>query len=171
MSLDENLILFIWQKNFHESKTYASLIESIQYLPKDSHPYQLFIPNTLPFVYQSDAGWEEYYDYIFPEDAANQPNLKLLAMAKMWKKQQQEDEKEEDDEEGQQVPQGNEAEDSSEPEEQGPAASREQPENEYDDRDDDNESSSSSSDSESDGGDREGDKDKTEETKADTENH
>uniref|UniRef100_A0A672FKK1 Crooked neck pre-mRNA splicing factor 1 n=1 Tax=Salarias fasciatus TaxID=181472 RepID=A0A672FKK1_SALFA len=36
----------------------------------------------------SDAGWEEYYDYIFPEDAANQPNLKLLAMAKMWKRQQ-----------------------------------------------------------------------------------
>uniref|UniRef100_A0A8C6WLY8 Crooked neck pre-mRNA splicing factor 1 n=1 Tax=Neogobius melanostomus TaxID=47308 RepID=A0A8C6WLY8_9GOBI len=36
----------------------------------------------------SDAGWEEYYDYIFPEDSANQPNLKLLAMAKMWKKQQ-----------------------------------------------------------------------------------
>ena len=35
---------------------------------------------------QSDAGWEEYYDYIFPEDAANQPNLKLLAMAKLWKK-------------------------------------------------------------------------------------
>ncbi|KAF7647503.1 hypothetical protein LDENG_00171390 [Lucifuga dentata] len=44
----------------------------------------------------SDAGWEEYYDYIFPEDAANQPNLKLLAMAKMWKRQQMEaeDEKE-----------------------------------------------------------------------------
>ena len=38
--------------------------------------------------HQSDAGWEEYYDYIFPEDAANQPNLKLLAMAKMWKRQQ-----------------------------------------------------------------------------------
>ncbi|KAE8601163.1 hypothetical protein XENTR_v10013561 [Xenopus tropicalis] len=40
----------------------------------------------------SDAGWEEYYDYIFPEDAANQPNLKLLAMAKLWKKQQKEEE-------------------------------------------------------------------------------
>ncbi|XP_077594244.1 crooked neck-like protein 1 [Stigmatopora nigra] len=39
----------------------------------------------------SDAGWEEYYDYIFPEDAANQPNLKLLAMAKMWKKKQQQE--------------------------------------------------------------------------------
>uniref|UniRef100_A0AAQ5YTB9 Crooked neck-like protein 1 n=1 Tax=Amphiprion ocellaris TaxID=80972 RepID=A0AAQ5YTB9_AMPOC len=42
----------------------------------------------------SDAGWEEYYDYIFPEDAANQPNLKLLAMAKMWKRQQMTDESE-----------------------------------------------------------------------------
>nr|XP_060630070.1 crooked neck-like protein 1 isoform X2 [Anolis sagrei ordinatus] len=44
----------------------------------------------------SDAGWEEYYDYIFPEDAANQPNLKLLAMAKLWKKQQQDDNPEQD---------------------------------------------------------------------------
>ncbi|KAK1337229.1 hypothetical protein QTO34_001852 [Cnephaeus nilssonii] len=45
----------------------------------------------------SDAGWEEYYDYIFPEDAANQPNLKLLAMAKLWKKQQQDKEAAEQD--------------------------------------------------------------------------
>merc|ERR1711920_816039 len=34
----------------------------------------------------SDGGWEEYFDYIFPEDEAAKPNLKLLAMAKMWKK-------------------------------------------------------------------------------------
>ncbi|KAJ8275018.1 hypothetical protein COCON_G00096430 [Conger conger] len=47
----------------------------------------------------SDAGWEEYYDYIFPEDAANQPNLKLLAMAKMWKKEQMQDEVDEEEEE------------------------------------------------------------------------
>uniref|UniRef100_A0A8C5FH56 Crooked neck pre-mRNA splicing factor 1 n=1 Tax=Gadus morhua TaxID=8049 RepID=A0A8C5FH56_GADMO len=47
----------------------------------------------------SDAGWEEYYDYIFPEDAANQPNLKLLAMAKMWKRQQQVDDDEDEEEE------------------------------------------------------------------------
>uniref|UniRef100_UPI00358F3A2E crooked neck-like protein 1 n=1 Tax=Myxine glutinosa TaxID=7769 RepID=UPI00358F3A2E len=39
----------------------------------------------------SEAGWEEFYDYIFPEDAANQPNLKLLTMAKMWKQKQQGD--------------------------------------------------------------------------------
>merc|ERR1712083_1185156 len=34
----------------------------------------------------SDQGWEEYFEYIFPEDEAAKPNLKLLAMAKMWKK-------------------------------------------------------------------------------------
>ncbi|KAK7151229.1 hypothetical protein R3I93_012234 [Phoxinus phoxinus] len=122
----------------------------------------------------SDAGWEEYYDYIFPEDAANQPNLKLLAMAKMWKKQQQDEEEQEeeedddddDDEEEQQVPQGKEPQESSEPEEEQPAAHREQKEKENDDRDD--ESSSSSSDSESDGQ-HEDDKEKTEQTKADPE--
>ena len=35
--------------------------------------------------FQTDAGWEEYFDYIFPEDEATKPNLKLLAMAKAWK--------------------------------------------------------------------------------------
>lgn len=33
----------------------------------------------------SDAGWEEYWDYVFPEDASAAPNLKLLQMARMWK--------------------------------------------------------------------------------------
>lgn len=37
----------------------------------------------------SDAGWEEYYDYIFPSDEAAQPNLRILAIAKQWKKQQE----------------------------------------------------------------------------------
>lgn len=36
----------------------------------------------------SDAGWEEYYDYIFPDDEANMPNFKLLQMARLWKKNQ-----------------------------------------------------------------------------------
>ena len=39
------------------------------------------------FLGGADAGgWEEYFDYIFPEDEGAKPNLKLLAMAKMWKK-------------------------------------------------------------------------------------
>ncbi|XP_067942125.1 crooked neck-like protein 1 [Watersipora subatra] len=33
----------------------------------------------------TDAGWEEYFDYIFPDDASAQPNLKLLEKAKQWK--------------------------------------------------------------------------------------
>jgi len=36
----------------------------------------------------SDEGWEEYYDYIFPEDEAASGtgrNMKLLAMAAKWK--------------------------------------------------------------------------------------
>merc|ERR1712071_110342 len=50
----------------------------------------------------SDAVWEEYFDYIFPEDEAAKPNLKLLAMAKMWKKNKEvggDAEEEEKDEE------------------------------------------------------------------------
>merc|ERR1719464_2685235 len=50
----------------------------------------------------SDQGWEEYFDYIFPEDEAAKPNLKLLAMAKMWKKNKDvggDAEEEENDEE------------------------------------------------------------------------
>ena len=39
-------------------------------------------------VYQddgSDAGWEEYWDYVFPDDVSAAPHLKLLQMARMWK--------------------------------------------------------------------------------------
>lgn len=35
----------------------------------------------------TEEGWEEVFDYIFPEDEAARPNLKLLAAAKNWKKQ------------------------------------------------------------------------------------
>lgn len=37
----------------------------------------------------TEAGWEEYFDYIFPSDEVAQPNLKLLALAKQWKTQKQ----------------------------------------------------------------------------------
>lgn len=33
-----------------------------------------------------DEGWEEVFDYIFPEDEMARPNLKLLAAAKNWRK-------------------------------------------------------------------------------------
>ena len=49
------------------------------------------------FCAQSDLGWEEYYDYIFPDDAKVQPNLKLLALAKQWKKGDDDDNPDADD--------------------------------------------------------------------------
>ncbi|CAB1444959.1 unnamed protein product [Pleuronectes platessa] len=104
----------------------------------------------------SDAGWEEYYDYIFPEDAANQPNLKLLAMAKMWKRKQV-------DVEGEGVPEKDPPAEEQMAEDTSPPASspENQPENDSDrntvieteqektNDDDDASSSSSSSSSES----------------------
>ncbi|XP_041951105.1 crooked neck-like protein 1 [Alosa sapidissima] len=128
----------------------------------------------------SDAGWEEYYDYIFPEDTANQPNLKLLAMAKMWKKKQEQEEEKDDEEmeEGQeesgedQEKSGEDQEKESDEDQQdketekdkemeesplaGPSKGRGSPpaepseENGYDDRDDEQESSSETDSSSSD---------------------
>jgi len=33
----------------------------------------------------SNAGWEEYYDYVFPDEQAAIPNLKILQRAHQWK--------------------------------------------------------------------------------------
>lgn len=109
---------------------------------------------------QSDAGWEEYYDYIFPEDAANQPNLKLLAMAKMWKRQQLVDK---DEEVPEKAPT---AEETTSPSSDEPAAPPEndsdrntatetEQEGTYDDRDDDSSSSSESDSEDEDDGEKE----------------
>jgi crooked neck len=38
---------------------------------------------------QPAGGFEEYFDYIFPDEDAGQGNLKLLQMAHMWKQKQQ----------------------------------------------------------------------------------
>ena len=38
----------------------------------------------------SEEGFEEYYDYIFPDEAGVAPNLKLLEAAQKWKRQQAE---------------------------------------------------------------------------------
>ncbi|TPX37486.1 hypothetical protein SmJEL517_g00707 [Synchytrium microbalum] len=46
------------------------------------------------------AGWEEHYDFIFPEDDKDKPSFKLLSMAQKWKMQQAlgNDDDDEDDE-------------------------------------------------------------------------
>lgn len=47
----------------------------------------LFIHPTL--LFQTEEGWEEVFDFVFPEDESQRPNLKLLASAKAWKKQKE----------------------------------------------------------------------------------
>eukprot|EP00271_Cylindrocystis_brebissonii_P015645 TRINITY_DN385_c0_g6_i1.p1 TRINITY_DN385_c0_g6~~TRINITY_DN385_c0_g6_i1.p1 ORF type:complete len:750 (+),score=202.63 TRINITY_DN385_c0_g6_i1:187-2436(+) len=37
----------------------------------------------------SQGGFEEYYDYLFPDEAGQQPNLKILEAAYRWKRQRQ----------------------------------------------------------------------------------
>lgn len=38
---------------------------------------------------QNELGWEEYYDYIFPDEQTKRSNLKFLEMARKWKQQQE----------------------------------------------------------------------------------
>ena len=47
----------------------------------------------------SDGGWEEYWDYVFPEDHTIESSLKLLQMARKWKQQQDGEEENEEEEE------------------------------------------------------------------------
>lgn len=119
---------------------------SVQYFFKNNSNLSLWF-------FQSDAGWEEYYDYIFPEDAANQPNRKLLAMVKLWKKQQIEEDAPErsPEEEETSTAAGNQA---ASPETDTNAAKEQKPEITYDDRDDEGSSSESDSHGE-DGGEKE----------------
>uniref|UniRef100_A0A2H6NHW4 Suppressor of forked domain-containing protein n=1 Tax=Micrurus carvalhoi TaxID=3147026 RepID=A0A2H6NHW4_9SAUR len=89
---EERLMLLESWKSFEEEYGIESSRERVDKLM----PEKVKKRRKLQAEDGSDAGWEEYYDYIFPEDAANQPNLKLLAMAKLWKKQQQDENPERD---------------------------------------------------------------------------
>lgn len=37
----------------------------------------------------SDAGWEEYFEYVFPEEQESNPKLKILERARLWKMAQE----------------------------------------------------------------------------------
>ena len=40
---------------------------------------------------EDEGGWEEFYDYIFPDDESQKRNLKIIEMAHKWKQQKQTD--------------------------------------------------------------------------------
>ncbi|PIK60199.1 putative crooked neck-like protein 1 isoform X2 [Apostichopus japonicus] len=78
---EERLVLLEAWKDFEEELGTEDSLENVQKLM----PKRVKKRRQIETEDGSDAGWEEYYDYIFPADEANAPNLKLLAMAKMWK--------------------------------------------------------------------------------------
>jgi len=79
----------------------------------------------------TDAGWEEYYDYIFPDDEVAAPSLKLLALAKQWKKAAPADgEEEEEEEESEEEESGEEEEEGSDGDEDAGEAIEETEKNE-----------------------------------------
>jgi len=46
----------------------------------------------------NDLGWEEYFDYQFPDDqGVGSSNLRILEMAAKWKKQQEDEDSDDDD--------------------------------------------------------------------------
>uniref|UniRef100_A0A1X7VPF0 Uncharacterized protein n=1 Tax=Amphimedon queenslandica TaxID=400682 RepID=A0A1X7VPF0_AMPQE len=47
----------------------------------------------------SEGGWEEYWDYVFPDDSSASSNLRLLQMARLWKQKGQSDTESEDEDE------------------------------------------------------------------------
>ncbi|CAK8693276.1 unnamed protein product [Clavelina lepadiformis] len=93
-SKEERLMLLeAWHK-FEESHGNTSTLELVSKLM----PKRVKKRRKVTTEGGIDAGWEEYYDYIFPEEEEAQPNLKLLAMAKMWKAKQENEESSSSDE-------------------------------------------------------------------------
>lgn len=52
----------------------------------------------------SKMRWEEYVDFVFPDDETAKPSLLLLAKAKEWVKKKQQQEQEQEQQEGSQTP-------------------------------------------------------------------
>lgn len=78
------LLLEAWRDFERESGDQQSLEKVMDKMPRRVKKRQKIISEA-----GVEEGWEEVFDYIFPEDEMARPNLKLLAAAKMWKKQKE----------------------------------------------------------------------------------
>jgi len=79
---DRLILLEAWrdfEKNFGSQQTLADV--------KAKLPRRLKKKRQLKAEDGTDAGWEEYYDYQFPDEESKGSNLKILEMARKWKKQ------------------------------------------------------------------------------------
>lgn len=75
------LILEAWRDFEKENGDEDSLDKVLKKMPRRVKKRQKIVSET-----GETEGWEEVFDYIFPEDEMAKPNLKLLAAAKNWKK-------------------------------------------------------------------------------------
>lgn len=75
------LILEAWRDFEKENGDEESLEKVLTKMPRRVKKRQKIVSET-----GETEGWEEVFDYIFPEDEMAKPNLKLLAAAKNWKK-------------------------------------------------------------------------------------
>lgn len=80
------ILLEAWRDFESEySKTGEEYQKVVEKLPRRVKKRQKIISDS-----GIEEGWEEVFDYIFPEDEMARPNLKLLAAAKNWKKKREE---------------------------------------------------------------------------------
>eukprot|EP00123_Amoebidium_parasiticum_P012254 comp21226_c0_seq1/m.28880 comp21226_c0_seq1/g.28880 ORF comp21226_c0_seq1/g.28880 comp21226_c0_seq1/m.28880 type:complete len:692 (-) comp21226_c0_seq1:5-2080(-) len=83
------MVLEAW-KDFEDTQGSEEWARQVgQKMPKKIKKRRLVDENVGP-----SAGYEEYYDYMFPDEKTAQPSLKLLQMAHMWKKMKTEGPKE-----------------------------------------------------------------------------
>jgi crooked neck len=75
------LLLEAWRDFEKEHGDEDSLKKVLEKMPRRVKKRQKIVSDS-----GQDEGWEEIFDYIFPEDEMARPNLKLLAAAKNWKK-------------------------------------------------------------------------------------
>lgn len=74
------ILLEAWREFEKNNGDTEHLDKVIQKMPRRVKKRQKIVSDS-----GSEEGWEEVFDYIFPEDEMGRPNLKLLAAAKMWK--------------------------------------------------------------------------------------
>lgn len=79
------ILLEAWREFESEHGTRDTYEKVVEKLPRRVKKRQKLISET-----GIEEGWEEVFDYIFPEDEMARPNLKLLAAAKNWKKKKEE---------------------------------------------------------------------------------
>lgn len=75
------LLLEAWRDFEKETGEEDSLEKVLRKMPRRVKKRQKIVSET-----GETEGWEEVFDYIFPEDELAKPNLKLLAAAKNWRK-------------------------------------------------------------------------------------